>query len=290
MCVFICKWLMLLWKKAGDVGVEMDRRLRTSKMAGTMNFEPIVYEWIYFSPHLDDAALSCGGQIYAAAQRGERVLVVTITAGDPVAPVSEYAASLHTRWELVDATAARRQEDLAACAILGAEAQHWDLPDCIYRVDAAGAPFYVSDDDIFGPVAAEEMALVDALAARMRALPAARQVVAPLTVGNHVDHALTRLAAERAFGVETLHYYEDYPYAQQPGKLDAVMAAAEWRWVAEVVPLDEAALQAKFAAVAAFRSQLSTFFRDRADMEAQIGGFAARVGGERRWRRLAMIE
>jgi hypothetical protein len=56
------------------------------------------------------------------------------------------------------------------------------------------------------------------------------------------------------------------------------------------VALDDAALCAKFDAVAAFRSQLSTFFRDRADLEAQIGEFAARVGGERRWRRLPMIE
>lgn len=250
------------------------------------------YDWIYLSPHLDDAALSCGGQIFAATQRGERVLIVTITAGDPVAPVSDYAASLHTRWELVNATEARRQEDLAACAILGADAQHWQVPDCIYRVNAAGVPFYVSDDDIFGAVAVEEMGLVDALAAQMRALPAARHVVAPLTVGQHVDHQLTRLAAEQAFGVTNLIYYEDYPYAQQAGKLEQILPQGEESaaWVAEVVALDGDALRAKYAAVAAFRSQLSTFFRDQADLEMQIGGFAARVGGERRWRRLAVIE
>jgi LmbE family N-acetylglucosaminyl deacetylase len=217
-------------------------------------------------------------------------LVVTVTAGDPVAPVSEYAASLHTRWELANATEARRQEDLAACAILGADALHWPIPDCIYRVDAAGVPFYLSDDDIFGAVAPAELSLVDALAAQMRALPDAGQVVAPLTVGNHVDHALTRLAAEQAFGVEWLLYYEDYPYAQQVGKLAQVLAPDDARWAAEVVALDDAALRAKVAAVAAFRSQLSTFFQDRADLEAQISAFAARVGGERRWRRSPMIE
>ena len=134
------------------------------------------YDWIYLSPHLDDVALSCGGQIFMATARGERVLIVTITAGDPVAPVSEYAASLHTRWEVIDATEARRQEDLAACAILGAEALHWHLPDCIYRVGSDGKPFYLSDADIFGAVAPEEMALVDELAAQIIALPAARQM------------------------------------------------------------------------------------------------------------------
>jgi LmbE family N-acetylglucosaminyl deacetylase len=258
------------------------------------------YDWIYLSPHLDDAALSCGGQIFAATQGGERVLIVTITAGDPVAPVSEYAASLHTRWELVDATEARRQEDLAASAILGADALHWSVPDCIYRVDEQGKPFYVSDADIFGAVAPAEMGLVDELAAQMRALPPARHVVAPLTVGQHVDHQLTRLAVEQAYDSGALLYYEDYPYAQQPGKLAQALEDGGARWVAEVVMLDERALQAKYDAVAAFRSQLSTFFGDRADLEAQIGGYAASIygdilirnnhGGERRWRRLPMVK
>jgi LmbE family N-acetylglucosaminyl deacetylase len=249
-----------------------------------------VYDWIYLSPHLDDAALSCGGQIYAATQRGERVLIVTITAGDPVAPVSTYAASLHTRWELVNATEARRQEDLAASAILGAEALHWEVPDCIYRVDGWGAPFYVSDADIFGAVAPAELVLVEQLAAQMRVLPAARQVVAPLTVGQHVDHKLTRLAAEEAFGSGALLYYEDYPYVQRRGKLAQVIQPGDKNWVAELVSLDMRALKAKYAAIAAFRSQLSSFFRDQADLEAQVGGYANSIGGERRWRRLRVVE
>jgi LmbE family N-acetylglucosaminyl deacetylase len=258
----------------------------------------IPYDWIYFSPHLDDVALSCGGQIYMATQAGERVLIVTITAGDPVAPVSTYATSLHSRWELVaDATAVRREEDLAACAILGADALHWAVPDCIYRVDSQGTPFYVDDADIFGPVAPAELDMVNELVEQMRALSLARHMVVPLAVGNHVDHQLTRMAAERAFHGDKLRYYEDYPYAQQPGKLAQVFDAPENHclgnnraWVSEIVSLDTVALETKYAAVTAFRSQLSTFFRDQTDLQAQIGGYAATVGGERRWRCLPMVK
>ena len=256
------------------------------------------YDWIYFSPHLDDAALSCGGQIYMATQTGERVLIVTVTAGDPIAPVSSYAASLHNRWELVvDATAVRREEDLAACAILGADALHWAVPDCIYRVDSQGMPFYVDDADIFGPIAPAELGMVDELVEQMRALPPARHLLAPLAVGNHVDHRLTRMAAERAFGIDKLLYYEDYPYAQQPGKLELVLDAPKndclgnnRAWISETVRLDTVALETKYAAVTAFRSQLSTFFHDQTDLQAQIGGYVATVGGERRWRCLPMVK
>jgi LmbE family N-acetylglucosaminyl deacetylase len=248
------------------------------------------YDTLYLSPHLDDAALSCGGSIAAQTRAGGRVLIVTITAGDPPAQVSEYAASLHQRWELIaNATAARRAEDLAACAILGADALHWDLPDCIYRLDRHGVPFYVSDADIFGDVAPAEMGLVADLAARMADLPPAAQVVAPLCVGHHVDHWLTRLAAEQAFGPAALEYYEDYPYAQQPGAVAAALGQPAAEWTARVIPLTGADLAIKYDAVAAYVSQLSTFFQDRSHLEAQIGGYAAHIGGEQRWWRMGFV-
>ena len=40
---------------------------------------------LYLSPHFDDAALSCGGQIATFTAAGQSVLVVTITGGDPPA-------------------------------------------------------------------------------------------------------------------------------------------------------------------------------------------------------------
>jgi LmbE family N-acetylglucosaminyl deacetylase len=110
------------------------------------------YDAIYLAPHLDDAALSCGGQILDRTRAGQRVLVVTVMAGDPPTDAeNDYIRSLHARWELErDAAAQRRAEDSAACAILGADFLHWSIPDCIYRLHpATGAPLYVSDDDIF---------------------------------------------------------------------------------------------------------------------------------------------
>ena len=200
-------------------------------------------------------------------------------AGDPPVDAGhDYIASLHARWELDrDAATQRRAEDLAASALLCAAALHLDAPDCIYRLDpASGAPLHVSDADIFGDTHPAETLLV----AHIAGLPAAA-VYAPLTVGHLVDHLLVR-AAEQVWG-SRLRYYEDYLYAQQPGKLDAVLGdAAGWR--AKVIALAAAALAVKCDAISAFRSQLSTFFRDRADLDAHVKGYAAGVGGERVWR------
>ncbi len=243
------------------------------------------YHAIYLSPHLDDVALSCGGTIARQIEGGDSVLIVTVMAGEPpIVQMSDYIRSLHDRWELeVNAVAARQEEDRVAAAILGADIRHWSIPDCIYRLSAIdGEPFYGSDADIFGDIHAEERSLIDVIAAKIEALPRYDRLYAPLTLGHHVDHQLTRLAAEQAAGA-ALCYYEDYPYAQQPGALDEVIPADDPGWQAAVVPLTEAHLQTKVNAIYAFRSQLSTFFEDREDLQRQVFDYARQVGGERFW-------
>jgi hypothetical protein len=91
-------------------------------------------------------------------------------------------------------------------------------------------------------------------------------------------------AARLAFG-DKLICYEDYPYAQQPGKLAAVLGEPPAGWQPSVTALADAELNVKIEAILAFRSQISTFFTDRADLERQVKGYAALVGGERVWRK-----
>lgn len=245
----------------------------------------VPYNAVFLSPHLDDAALSCGGQIASLTRAGRRVLIVTVMAGDPPTDAeNDYIRSLHARWELErNATAQRRAEDIAACAILSADSLHWSIPDCIYRLHPAnGQPLYLSDNDIFGDVHPAEQPLVDEIANLLRLLPPHSQCYAPLTIGHHVDHLLVAEAARMVYG-DRLLFYEDYPYAQLPGKLAAVIGRPPVNWRPIVIPLVEMDLDTKIEAILAFRSQISTFFTDRADLERQVKGYAASVGGERVW-------
>ena len=245
---------------------------------------------LYLSPHLDDAVLSCGGMIHRQTRAGERVIVVTVCAGDPPpGPLSEFAQSLHQRWQTPgEAAAVRRAEDLNALAALGAEAVHLAAADCIYRGDpATGRHWYASEAALFGALHPAEAALARTLAGeiagRVRGAQPAR-LYAPLGIGNHVDHRLTRRAAELAGGVWA--YFEDYPYAaREPG----AAAATPGRALAPgVIPLAEADLAAKVRAIAAYTSQISSFWGSLAEMEAAVRGFAGRTGGgapaERVWR------
>ena len=70
---------------------------------------------IYFSPHLDDAVLSCGEQIAV----DEEPMVITVLAGSPgVKPVTQYDVNCGFR-NGEEAVMYRRWEDRRAVAVLG---------------------------------------------------------------------------------------------------------------------------------------------------------------------------
>lgn len=240
---------------------------------------------IYLSPHLDDAVLSCGGMIAQQARAGERVAMVTVCAGTAPHPPADspIVRELHARWGLaVDAPGMRRREDIAAARALGetVAAVHWDFPDCIYRVGMDGRALYPDEGSLFGEVRAGDP-LVEALAA-IGGPPEGSMLYAPLAVGRHVDHQVARRAVEGwAMPAERIAYYEDYPYAGTGGAVEA--AVGDGGWESRAVAIDEAAMGRKLRAIAAYESQISSFWADRAAMEAAVRAFAESRGGERLW-------
>jgi len=250
---------------------------------------------IFLAPHPDDAVLSCGGWIYQLAQDGERPIVITLFGGDRSAdaPLSDFARSLQERWQLGDdAPARRRDEDRAACDRLGCYLIHLPFADAVYRTAENGQPLYDSEEAIFGDVHEEKIIdqVVEALRPRVRRVLNARLVI-PLTAGLHVDHVITRLAAERLN--EDALYYEDYPYAEQPERMTHVWGNAENardEWASESIGLSTDALQAKIEAFLLHRSQISTFYRDDEEVQKRIRAYAELVGqgqpAERYWRQI----
>ena len=247
------------------------------------------YAYVYLSPHLDDAALSCGGRIWQQAQAGAQVAVVTVFAGapEPGHSLSPFADAVHERWgHPSEAVLARREEDRQALSILGAKAVHWPTMDCIYRTTAGGDFAYASEQALWGEIHPEETILVQAVRERIGALPLlpGGTLFVPLAVGRHVDHRIVRQAAEGS--AHPWVAFEDFPYAEDERAVEAALAGVTWE--EELVYLSGDALRAKTAAIACYRSQISTFWQSTADMEAALDAFAERTGAgepaERYWK------
>ncbi len=244
--------------------------------------------WVYLSPHFDDVVLSCGGLIWEQIQSGQPVAIWTICAGAPDAdePFSDFVHHLHARWQTgPEATAARRQEDEAAGQVLGADLRYWDLPDCIYRRLPDGSFLVNGEEDLWQPVHPQEAGVMEQMKAWIAAgLEENSRLVCPMTLGNHVDHRLVRAAAE-GLG-RPLWYYADFPYVlQHPDALPAMLLP---HWRKECWPVSRQGLEAWQNAIAAHRSQISTFWKSTDAMRQELEAFWKAGGGACLWRQMQM--
>lgn len=160
---------------------------------------------IYVSPHADDVALSCGGQILMNPDRRSDTLVLTAFTSDDASP----AAATIKRSNFVDAIHAQRDtEDEAAWNSVGVPWRALGLPEALLRHTFPFAIFGSgSDPEIKGQ-------LRDIIASYMQTYPDAKFYF-PAGIGRHVDHLLCRDVAFdllRTHAQARIALYEDTPY------------------------------------------------------------------------------
>lgn len=235
------------------------------------------YDLICVSPHLDDAALSCGGQLIAARHHGLRTLVVTVcTAVPPVsAHYSDLAVEFHREWGLAEAQAVttRLGEDRQAMAILGADDIWLGLDDAIYRMPQ----HYNSRETLFAmPHTSDTLAaqLAPILTQLVHTNPRATWLV-PAGVGMHVDHLCVYAAAQTVLPTAHVRLYEEVPYALNPDVIATRRAMLTPQL--HTTPMG-AYLAAKIAAVNCYASQMAALFGDPASMPAQLTAYHQHIG------------
>lgn len=240
--------------------------------------------WIFLSPHLDDAILSCGGLIYELVTERQNVQVWTICAGDPPpGSLSPFALTLHGRWRTdFNAPAVRRSEDKAACETLGVKFIHFDIPECIYRRHPkTGNPIIGTNEELFQRLPEFEKPLAVQVAMILENhLTGNTKLVSPMAAGGHIDHHLVRTAVEMIN--PSAYYYPDYPYISSGGY--DLQSWLNPEWVANNYQLSSSGLAAWQVAVANYKTQISTFWSDQQGMEAGLKEYWENGGGGSLWR------
>lgn len=171
----------------------------------------------FVSPHLDDAVLCCGATLSQLVQSGSRVSVITVFAGSPSGPLSEFARTIHRKFGLTgDAVPVRRVEDLNALRVVGAEPVHGDLLDAIYRPSSATDWQFTDNDAIFDSSRPLDDGVLDATCAFVDPLLHVIQPDVVFTcsaIGGHVDHRMVVEALRSIWPPVRTVYWEDLPYA-----------------------------------------------------------------------------
>ena len=227
------------------------------------------------SPHLDDAAFSCGGTLARLARRGWRVTVATVfTASVPDPEGFALACQLDKGLgPEVDYLAIRRAEDAGFGRAVGVDLEWLGLPEAPHRgYDSAPALFAgIRADDRIGP---EVGAAIDGLVARLRP----GLILAPQGVGNHADHLqVIRAILDRPGLLGRTAWYRDLPYAAKFP--DARAAPGLPAGLAEIaVDLDPADLRAKLDGSACYATQVGFQFGGVGPMGRLLAGFAEAEG------------
>ena len=231
---------------------------------------------VIISPHFDDGVFSCGGMANQLRRAGHSVTIVTMMGGvrEGAAPDTPILQDLLRRWEAgVDPLRHRQLEDERAAGALGVEFSHIPLTDCVYRA-VDGTALYPSEESLFGEVHAADFAPRLLQGIGVPQISDSTTVYLPLAVGHHVDHqivldwGLSQIAENP--GRWAVRFYAEYPYSNADKSTEIALDALGMALRSADYTLGEADMRAKLAAIACYHSQISTFWQDLRDMEADV--------------------
>lgn len=211
------------------LNISLDPRLYNEFVCET--FLNTYNNYVFFSPHLDDAVLSCEELINNLTNK--KVTIVSVFTKPSPPPYTTTALRLLKICGYKNAEQffyERKKEDIRAVHHLSCNYRHLDFIDAAWRKSRyftsnallkSLSRFFPSLIHIYknekrqfgGALAWQDRDLIQKLLSTFKTIiPSNKRtlVFAPLGIGNHPDHYLVREAASRLN--QPTFYWEDYPY------------------------------------------------------------------------------
>ncbi|MFT7116281.1 MAG: LmbE family N-acetylglucosaminyl deacetylase [Rhodoferax sp.] len=253
--------------------------LKTAALTSAVPWDEIE-RVIILSPHLDDAALSCGGLLNFLIGRKAACLVISIYCGTP-APVKNGDGTLRNALRKGHVSPRlRRREDVAAMHSANADFVHLGFLDGIYRRSPLTNQFiYRHAREKWVAPRIDDLAHVEELylVLRRHCLHLGRiLLVSPMGIGQHVDHTIVARVAVRLAeqGVSVL-FFEDFPYVvnqkvgqgSQDNPLQALGRLGQETVSRLVLPVN---VNAKADVIRHYHSQIPALFNDDQGLMAAL--------------------
>ncbi len=222
------------------------------------------------SPHLDDAAFSCGGLLAVLRDAGWRTVVATVFTRSVANPQGfALACQLDKGLDAsIDYMALRRAEDAIALAALDAEPRWLDFAEAPHRgYDSAAALFGPMHDAAWQDITPAIRSLLEELGPDL--------VLSPSGMGSHVDHRQVIQAVLPLVPADRHAFYRDTPYAiRNPAGPRHVCTSG----LAEMAVDISAGLDRKVAAASAYTSQIGFQFGGPGPTDIALRAFALAEG------------
>jgi len=221
------------------------------------------YNSIFFSPHIDDVVLSCGGLISKLEEK--EILVVTIFSDYSGEIYSRHAKCYLNSLKFDNANEyfnSRKKEEKLAAKILDFDFEWLDFPEAIFRFKKKlifNNFFYTKTSKLFGSVSREDKKIMPFIRNKIKRIlktysNTRSKLYFPLGIGNHIDHQiLNEIGMD--FQKNEIFFYEDFPYCSEVKNFGRHLKSKK-------VFLSEKDLKTKLKAITAYKSQLKPLFKD----------------------------
>lgn len=173
--------------------------------------------FLFISPHLDDAVLSCGQFLPELAKLKKSVTVVTVFTKASAKTISPQAKSFLKKCGAVSAIKFfrnRKKEDTAALHYLHVNSKHLNFIDAAWRLDKDKRPIYANENIQFsGTIKSADKSTVLRIRSQLNKLIANNKqtlLLCPLGIGGHADHVIIKEVIKKIPGPKL--FWEDYPY------------------------------------------------------------------------------
>ncbi len=171
---------------------------------------------LILSPHADDAVFSCGDHIIKWRKQLVNVTVCTIFTDFQTPIMSKDARSLlnHSGFSNINSfKKARNEEDKNALSYMKTNFTSPHLTDGAFRA-VKNKLVYKSFNELFsGKISRLDEITIKKLSHFLHVTKINYHlIIAPLGIGNHVDHLITSLCAKKCIPANKLAFYIDVPY------------------------------------------------------------------------------
>ena len=218
--------------------------------------------YIFISPHLDDAILSCGNLLLKLKAQNKNIQIITLftsASKKTLTPQAENFLNACGYTSPIKLFEDREVEDSKATGFIGGTYKHLGFIDAAWRTKNNKPLYHNGTSQFSGRISTKDHKLIDTIRTNLTKIcvnDATTLILCPLGVGNHADHVITRKAVEKLYKQSL--FWEDYPYNTDRGVLKMFLTKhKKFRKSFEIHQMDN---RKKHLAIKFYRSQLRSLF------------------------------
>ena len=172
-------------------------------------------EFIFISPHLDDAVLSCGVLMLKLNELEKKITVITVFTEVSPPPYTSLAKEFTHKSGFQDPIKlfeARKKEDRKALQLVNAKVIHFSFIDAAWRKTFLGHVYPHAKEQFNGHYSLFDLPLKQKIKDQLKPYLNQKKslVFGPLGIGGHADHILIKDILKES-NKQTI-FWSDYPY------------------------------------------------------------------------------